>query len=38
LAEYNAGGFAVVGPDGTISGANHAIVFASRGNETRSLS
>jgi hypothetical protein len=25
-------------PDGTISGANHAIVFASRGNETRSLS
>jgi hypothetical protein len=37
-AEYDAGGFAMLGPDTKISGCDHAIVFARRHNETRALS
>jgi hypothetical protein len=37
-AEYDAGGFAMVGPDGDNFRYNHAIVFARRHNETRLLS
>jgi hypothetical protein len=37
-AEYDAGGFAMLGPDGDNVRCNHAIAFVRRRNETRALS